>query len=133
MLGFVEIAVHATGCKQGSIKVISPTMIGADQLGCCAIANGANHRPAVAAAVVKSADRAVPIPSYDHRPFAHHHRHIAACFWQFAFQANHQPAFGKNRRHIKIEAIWFGIQSLRQSVLFTTLFKKRGYVVQIHD
>ena len=33
MFGFVKIAVHPASREQGSVEIIGPAMIGADQLG----------------------------------------------------------------------------------------------------
>ena len=81
MRAFVEIIFHAACGKKGTVQIIGPTMIRAYQLGCGAMAGLANHRAAVAAAIVKSADRAFFIARDDDRPFAHHHGNVTARFW----------------------------------------------------
>ena len=74
MFGFVKIIAHPVCRKQRAIQIICPTMIRAHQLWRGPAADGTNHGAAMAAAVVKGADIALPITRDDHRPFADHHR-----------------------------------------------------------
>ena len=61
MLGAVEIIGHARRIHQAAIKIIGPAMIGADQAQSRTATRRADLGAAVAAAVVKGTQLAVPV------------------------------------------------------------------------
>lgn len=115
IVGF-EFGRHPRGAEEPAVQVISPLMVGTDQLRATAMSVGADLRSAMPAYIVKAADEAIAPTDQQHRVPADRDGHIGSAFRQLRFEADHEPRSTEDAGHVEIEQIRIRVERLRQRV-----------------
>src|ERR1700722_19215838 len=111
-----EIGRHAGGANEPSVELVSPLVIGTDELHAPAMAVGTDLRPAVATGIVKAANEPVAAAYDQHRTSTHGDRSVRAGFGQFRLESDHQPRTAENSGDVEVVELRIGIKRLRQGI-----------------
>lgn len=112
----VEVGRHVARPEQAAIEFVGPLMVGADQLGQMAVAGLAQHRPAMAAGVVKGADDTVLTAHDQHPGPGNAQADIAARLGQLARRQGEEPLPLEDAFEIGVKDLVVDVEGLLERV-----------------
>lgn len=132
-LALVEAVRHLAREQQPPVELVSPLMVGTDQLGGGALVGVAHAAAAMPAGVVESVDPSLLVADQHHRIIADLNGDVATWFRQLAIMADEQPVTIPDQLHVELEIVGIGVKGLLKRVARLAALQEPQHVVaRIH-